>query len=269
MLFQPLKGIIVVAVVVFLMATAQLAAQTFPELTGRVVDEANLLDPAQEAGIEAKLTALETQSGRQLVVATVPDLQGYDIADYGYQLGRAWGIGQDGEGETEKDNGVILLVAPNDRKVRIEVGYGLEGIMTDALSSIIIQQEILPQFRGGNMPAGIISGVNSIATQLTLPEDEARAVATNARSKRQSSGGNDSGFLVIFWIIVIIWIVFSSFRSSRRGGRRYRSGAGPVIIWGGGGGSGRGGGSSGGGFGGGGFSGGGGGFGGGGASGGW
>ncbi len=247
------------------------AAQNFPELTGRVVDQANLLDPAQEAAISAKLEALETNSNRQLVVATVSDLEGYDIADYGYQLGRAWGIGQDGDGETEKDNGTILLVAPNDRKVRIEVGYGLEGIMTDALSSMMIQNDILPRFRDGDMPAGINAGVDRIITQLTLPEDEARAFASQAVSQQRERSSDGEGGLIIFWIVVGL-VIFIMSISNSRGGKRYRGGAGPVVIWGGGGSGGWGsssGGFSSGGFGGGGFSGGGGSFGGGGASGGW
>lgn len=247
------------------------AAQNFPDLTGRVVDQANLLDPAQEAALTAKLEALETTTNRQLVVATVSDLESYEIADYGYQLGRKWGIGQDGEGETEKDNGIILLVAPNDRKVRIEVGYGLEGIMTDALSSMIIQNDILPRFRDNNMPAGIDAGVNRIATQLVLPEEEARAFASQAVAQQRERSNDGEGGLAIFWIIVMVVIFFMSISNSR-GGKRYRGGAGPVVIWGGGGSSGwgsSGGGFSSGGFGGGGFGGGGGSFGGGGASGGW
>lgn len=248
------------------------AAQNFPDLTGRVVDQANLLDPAQEAAITAKLEALEANSNRQLVVATVSDLEGYDIADYGYQLGRTWGLGQDGDGETEKDNGTILLVAPNDRKVRIEVGYGLEGIMTDGLSRMIIQNDILPRFRDGDMPAGINAGVDRIATQFTLPEEEARAFASQAVAQQREQSSKGEGGLAIFWIIVMI-VIFIMSVSNSRGGRRYRGGAGPVVIWGGGGSGGFGGGSSwgssGGGFGGGGFSGGGGSFGGGGASGGW
>lgn len=263
------KSIWVAIVLSIMVPTLPAAAQNFPALTGRVVDQANLLDPAQEAAITAKLEALEANSNRQLVVATISDLEDYDIADYGYQLGRTWGIGQDGDGEAEKDNGMLLLVAPNDRKVRIEVGYGLEGIMTDALSSLIIQNDILPQFREGNMPAGIDAGVDRISAHLALPEEEARAVAAQAISqqRKQASDGEDG--LVIFWIVVMVVIFFMSIGNSR-GGRRYRGGAGPVVIWGGGhsgGGSSWGGGSSGG-FGGG-FSGGGGSFGGGGASGGW
>ena len=260
------KTVLAGLAVAFLAVVNPASAQSFPELTGRVVDQANLLDPAQEAELTAKLAELEAQSNRQLVVATVNSLEDYDIADYGYRLGRAWGIGQDGEGETEKDNGLILLVAPNERKVRVEVGYGLEGIMTDALSSIIIQNDILPQFRDDNMAGGIIAGVDRIATQLTLPEDEARLIANDAAQQSSKGDGENIGLMIFWGFILIFFVIIPMF--SNRGGKRYRRGAGPVVIWGGGlgGSSGFGGG---GGCGGGGFGGGGGSFGGGGASGGW
>lgn len=249
-------------------------AQDFPELTGRVVDQANLLSPEQEGELTTLLQGLEENSSRQLVVATVPSLQGYEIEDYGYRLGRAWGIGQDGDGEVEKDNGILLLVAPNERKVRIEVGYGLEGIMTDALSSIIIQRDILPKFRDGDMPGGIKAGVGSILTQLTLPEDEARAFAKQAEEQQRAS--SDDGidwFGIIFWGFILIFFVIIPAFSDKKG-KRYRSGRGSVVTWGGVGSSsgsswGSSGGFSSGGFSSGGFSGGGGSFGGGGASGGW
>lgn len=260
-----IKAALVGLAVAFLAIASPAFAQSFPELSGQVVDQANLLDPAQEAALTAKLAELEAQSNRQMVVATVNSLEGYDIADYGYRLGRTWGIGQDGEGEAEKDNGLILLVAPNERKVRIEVGYGLEGIMTDALSSIIIQNDILPQFRNGDMAGGIIAGVDRISAQLTLPEDEARLIAKDAEQQSSQGDGENIG-LIIFWgFILIFFVIIPMF--SNRGGKRYRRGAGPVVIWGGG--SSWGGGSHGGGGFGGGFSGGGGSFGGGGASGGW
>lgn len=241
--------------------------QTFPKLTGRVVDAANLLDPAQESALDQKLATLETQSGRQLVVATIPDLQGYDIADYGYRLGRDWGIGA-----KDKDDGALLIVAPNDRKLRIEVGYGLEGILTDALSSRIIRNAITPRFKAGDYAGGINAGVDEIGTLLTLPPEEAAARA-KAAEQEAKSGDGEIPFVVIFWLVVILIIVLSSLRSGRRG-RRYRGGGGPVILWGPGdsnwgGGSSWGGGGSGWGGGGGGFSGGGGSFGGGGASGDW
>jgi uncharacterized protein len=246
-------------------------AQTFPALTGRVVDEANLLDPAQEAALTAKLAGLETRTNRQLVVATLNSLQGYDIADYGYQLGRKWAIGQDGKGEAEKDNGAILIVAPNERKMRIEVGYGLEPILTDGYSSSVIRNSITPLFKAGDFPGGINAGVDKIITQIELPPEEAAKVAKEAaKGQRRSSGGGgvDIG-MIIFWLFIFFFFILPVLRAMMGGGRRHSrrdSGIGPVIIWGGGSDWGGGGG---GGFGGGGFGGGGGSFGGGGASGDW
>lgn len=253
-------------------------AQDFPKLTGRVVDQADLLTPEQEASLTNKLAGLETQSNRQLVVATIKDLQGYEISDYGYRLGRTWAIGQDGKGESEKDNGVILIVAPNERRMRIEVGYGLEPVLTDGLSSSIIRNDITPFFKAGDFNGGINAGVDRIVTQLTLPPEEAAKVAEEAAlADRQSEGDGADLFLIIFWLFIFLFFILPIIISIARGGKKHRRGrdkhwGGPVIIWGGGSSNwGGGGGSSwgGGGFGGGGFSGGGGSFGGGGASGGW
>ena len=140
-------------VAVALASGASLAAPTFPPLTGRVVDEAQILSPQSTAEIAAKLNALEAKSSDQLVVFIAKSLQGYAIEDYGYQLGRAWGIGQKG-----LDNGVLLIVVPSERKVRIEVGRGLEPQLTDAMSTLIIQNTILPAFREGRFADGIREG---------------------------------------------------------------------------------------------------------------
>ncbi|HEY9580393.1 MAG TPA: TPM domain-containing protein [Rhizorhapis sp.] len=249
-----------------LVASVAAQAQTFPPLTGRVVDTANILDPTQEQALTAKLEAIEDQSGRQVVVATLADLQGYDIADYGYRLGRTWGIGQKGE-----DNGALLIVAPGERKVRIEVGYGLEGILTDAMSSIIIQRAIIPHFKQDDYPGGIAAGVNEIGKLLALPPDEARARALEAEQQAEKRHSSGNGFMLFFWLAILLFFVAPIMLGGVFGGRRYGRGRGrgPVVIWGPGIGGGWGGGRSGGGWGGGGFSGGGGGFGGGGASGGW
>ena len=235
------------------------AAQEFPKLSGRVVDAADLLSPETEAALTEKLKTLEDTTTRQLVVATIPDLQGYDIADYGYRLGRNWGLGQ-----KEDDNGALLIVAPNERKVRIEVGYGLEGYLTDALSSVIINRQIVPRFREGDMEGGVVAGTDAIVAQLSLPPEEARANLIAARERGQEETRHGLGLIPT---ILIIWFVFWMLRGVL-GGKRRRGRGGPIIIWGPGSGGGWGGGSSGG-FGGGGFSGGGGSFGGGGASGSW
>ena len=133
------------------------AEPNFPKLTGRVVDGANILSAETKQSLENMLANLETNSSNQLVVVTLKSLQGYDIADFGYRLGRAWGIGQ-----KKKNNGVLLIVAPNERKVRIEVGYGLEGILTDAISSVIIQNRIIPYFKKGDFDKGVLEGVKAI-----------------------------------------------------------------------------------------------------------
>ena len=130
-----------------------LAAPQFPELTGRVVDNAALLSAPEHKRLTRLLEEHEAQTTNQVVIVTLESLQGYVIEDFGYQLGRHWGIGQKG-----KDNGVLLIVAPIQRKVRIEVGYGLEGTLTDALSRNIIDTRILPAFRNNNYEHGIARG---------------------------------------------------------------------------------------------------------------
>ena len=252
------------------------AAQNFPKLSGRVVDEANLLSPTDEAALTAKLQALEQARSRQLVVATIPDLEGRPIEDYGYQLGRHWGIGQKGA-----NNGAILLVAPTERKVRIEVGYGLEPIITDALSWQIINGDILPRFKANDYPGGIRAGADALIGQLGAPPEVAERKALEAAQRRQAaqssrSSGGGLPWTLIFWGIVLLFVILPMLRGGRRGRRYGRRRGGGVFIWGpgfgggGGGGWGGGGGFGGGGGGGfGGFSGGGGSFGGGGASGGW
>jgi uncharacterized protein len=248
------------ALTILLIALPALAAPTFPKLTGRVVDEANILSPATEQALTAKLEGLETASGHQLVVVTLPSLQNLEIEDYGYQLGRSWGIGDE-----KTDDGALLIVAPNDRKVRIEVGYGLEGVLTDALSSVIIQTAILPKFKAGDMEGGIVAGTDALVQQLSLPDDQARANVAAATAKAQTHRDGPPIPFIIF--LVVLWVIIASLRGRRRGGL---ASALPWIILGGMGGGGRhdggGGGWSGGG---GGFSGGGGSFGGGGSSGGW
>jgi uncharacterized protein len=226
------------------------AAPTFPALTGRVVDDANLLSPEEEQALTQELNALEDKSSDQLVVVTLPSLQGYEIEDFGYQLGRHWGIGT-----AKLDNGVLLIVAPNERKVRIEVGYGLEPILTDALTKIIIENGILPRFRAGDFPGGIKDGVRDIALALT---GDAAELEARAKARHDADETAIDWFTILFYIAVFLFIIYLTRNGTvvpsggRRSGRSSWSSSGGGWSSGGGG-----------------FSGGGGGFGGGGSSGSW
>ena len=242
-------------------AVPAFAAPTFPALTGRVVDDAHVLSAGTVSDLTSKLANLEAKTGRQVVVVTLPDLQGYDIEDYGYQLGRAWGIGQKGQ-----NNGALFIVVPSEHKVRIEVGYGLEPILTDALSSVILQGQVLPRFRAGDIDGGVTAGTDAIIAQLSAdPSTQSANVQKATQASRPQRG---VPFGAIFGLIVVLIVFSGLFRRHGGGGMGWLlpmmilSSAGRRDSWGGGGWGG------GGGFGGG-FSGGGGSFGGGGASGSW
>ena len=174
-------GMLLFAVALVFVATVA-AALTFPPLTGRIVDQADILSPAAKAAIEPKLADLEAKSGIQLVVATVSSLEGQEIEPYANELFRTWKLG-----EADKNNGVLLLVAPNERRVRIEVGYGLEGTLTDALSKVIITNAITPRFKAGDFSDGVTRGVDDIITVLTTDasEWEARPELRLDRAARQ------------------------------------------------------------------------------------
>jgi uncharacterized protein len=258
----PLLGLFLAAI-----AVVRAAEPAFPPLTGRVVDDAGLLGERDKAELTAALGQFEQQTGDQIVVVTLKSLQGLPIEDYGYQLGRHWGIGQKG-----KNNGALLIVAPNEHEVRIEAGYGLEGELTDALSRTIIETEITPRFRQGDFAAGIRAGVAAMIKTLGGTYNPALpAVRVSERERAPAPP------LPLILMLPFIAIFVLNFLSDRRGrGRRRRGYGAPVIIPGGwserrnGGGFGGGGGGFGGGGGsGGGFSGGGGSFGGGGATGRW
>src|SRR5262245_14325552 len=152
--FRPAWGGAILGLLLSVVAFAAYAL-TFPQLTGHVVDDAGILDPATKAGLERKLAEFETKTTGQLVVVTLKSLQGTSIEDYGYQLGRHWQIGQ-----KEKNTGALLIVAPNERKVRIEVGYGFEGTLTDAVSKLIIEKSIIPRLRVTDFECGIGLGVH-------------------------------------------------------------------------------------------------------------
>ena len=248
---------LIIAAITVLMAAYAFAAPDFPALTGRVVDQAGVLTPDQVVILSNKLSSYEQQNGHQIAIATVKSLEGLDIRDYGYQLGRVWALGQKG-----KNDGVLVLIAPTEHKTSIEVGYGLEGDLTDATSSVIIRNDMLPKFRTGDYAGGLMTGTDDIAKVIGGQGGEIVKAAQlqQQQAANRNQGNNFMAALpfVIFFIIALLIV----FNASRGRGMFLPMGGG----FGGGGGF-RGGGGFGGG--GGGFSGGGGSFGGGGASGGW
>lgn len=276
------------------------SAPSFPKFTGLVIDDAGVLPDDVKASLTVKLEALQRDTKRQLVVATIRDVQGYPLEEYGYRLGRAWGVGLG-----DVDNGAILFVAPNEpagrRGPRLEVGRGLEPILTDAWSGVMIRETMIPRLRGGDVPGAMTAGADAVIAQLRAAPEEAKArvdaaaAAFDREHRRTRSGGGDGNTAgLIFWAVVMGG-VFLVMAVGRRRGQRFRGGGGsdgrsgvdstlPIVLWGianeigrsrgggglGGFGGGGGSGGSSGGWGDGGFSGGGGGdFGGGGASGDW
>jgi uncharacterized protein len=187
-------------------------AYNFPQLTGRIVDAANIIPAATKASLESKLEALETKSGIQLVVATVPSLDGDEIEPYANALFRQWKLG-----EKEKNNGVLLLVAPNQRRVRIEVGYGLEGTLTDALSKIIISNAMAPRFKAGDFGGGIERGVDDIITVLTTDSSEWQKRPDLRLDRRESPEESLTPWLVLALFVFIIFMLLRAPRQARGG----------------------------------------------------
>lgn len=198
-----------------------------PAPQGPIYDEAQLLPPDQEAQLDQRLREYNKRTGNAVIVATVNSLEGESIERYATRLFETWGIGG-----KERDAGVLLLVAPTERKVRIEVGYGLHPWITDILSGRIIRKEITPRFKAGDMPGGILAGVDAIIQQLDRSPTDAKAIAEAAAAEQAQRGSGDGVGIggVIFWIMLIVFLTLM-FGRRRRGYRR--SGIDPgIILWG-------------------------------------
>jgi uncharacterized protein len=201
--YARLRGKCSIALVALLYACLAVFAANFPALTGRIVDQANILSADTRSAIEPKLADLESKSGIQLVVATVASLDGQEIEPYANELFRSWKLG-----EKTKNNGVLLLVAPNERRVRIEVGYGLEGTLTDALSKVIIANAIAPRLKTGDFGGGISRGVDDIITVLTTDASEWQQRPSLRLDNQQTADPAD--WLLIAGLIALLTLLFVS-----------------------------------------------------------
>src|SRR6202163_3667693 len=178
-------------------------AANFPALTGRIVDQANVIAAETRNAVEPKLADLEAKSGIQLVVATVASLEGLEIEPYANALFRSWKLG-----EKTKNNGVLLLVAPNEHRVRIEVGYGLEGTLTDALSKVIITNAITPRFKAGDFNGGIARGVDDIITVLTTDSAEWQQRPSLRLDNQQTT--DPTNWILITALIALVTLILVS-----------------------------------------------------------
>jgi uncharacterized protein len=196
------------AVSALLAAVVCAFALTLPTLTGRIVDGANIIPVEMRISLEGRLADLEAKSGIQLVVATVTSLEGQEIEPYANELFRSWKLG-----EKTKNNGVLILVAPNEHRVRIEVGYGLEGTLTDALSKVIITNAMTPRFKTGDFAGGISRGVDDIITVLTTDSSEWQQ-RPSLRLDSQPRSDEWFNFLIAMAIVLFLglFVSFSGFR---------------------------------------------------------
>ncbi|MGP0593447.1 TPM domain-containing protein [Nitrospira sp. T9] len=174
-----------------------------PPLTGRVVDQAHLLSPSAISDLNAALAAHESKTSNQVAVLTIASLEGHPLEEFSHQVATAWALGQKGT-----DNGILFLIALQEKKVRIEVGYGFEGTLTDAKSSRIIRHEVVPRFRAGDFSGGIIAGTHAILGTID-------GTYTNTTSSADNNAGH-VGLWEIFGLAVAVGTVVGLFLGSRR-----------------------------------------------------
>lgn len=201
-----LLGPSLAVVCLLIVSSSAWAQKAVPELTGRVVDLAQMIDANDEADLVARLAAHEQSTGNQIAVLTVDSLAGENLEEFSLRVARTWALGQ-----KDRDNGVLFLVAKNDRKMRIEVGYGLEGTLTDAIASFIIRQTVAPLFRQGLFNGGIVAGTGQIID--VLESDEAALQEWKDRSAPTSSG-EEPEWPIYFFIALWLMIMFGGLVSN-------------------------------------------------------
>lgn len=227
-----LRSIWLCLAVIAAMATATASAALPARPDGPILDAANIIAPADKAALDAKLRAYNEATGRAIIVATVPSLDGMEIEDYAQQLAETWGIGG-----KESENGLLFLIAPNERRLRIATGRGLQERMTDIMSGRIIRDVVTPRFKAGDLSGGIVAGVDAIIAQLDMDPAQAKAIE-EAKMARRAQGADEAAPAIagiLFWIAMIVFFAFIFGRGGR--GRRYRghggvgSTVGNVVLW--------------------------------------
>lgn len=204
-----------------LASAAAAQAQDYPPVpAGPVYDGANILSPATEAQLDAELRAYNAQTGRAIIVATIPDLGGANIESYATGLFSTWGIG----GE-KRDTGLLLLIARDDRKLRIEVGYGLHGYFGGIMASRVINETITPRFKEGNFDAGVTDGVAAILAHLAKSPEDAIAIEEAVQAAAQQRSRSDGGFPIggLIWIAFIVFFFVLPLLAGRSRRRKYRA----------------------------------------------
>lgn len=182
------------------LASAPAPAQTFPKPAGRVTDLANVIDPATEAEITGRLEQLERQTSSEVAVVTVPSLEGAAVDDYAVRLFKEWGIGQ-----AKQDNGVLVLVAPTEREMRIEVGYGLEGVLPDGLAGQVIRENFIPRFRDDDYNGGIRDGVARVVDIV----EKQQVLSAEELAKLNESGDDPAAWVIIPFMSLFVGIGFT------------------------------------------------------------
>jgi uncharacterized protein len=202
-------------------------AELPPRPPGPIADVAAIIPDGEEAALDAKLRAYNKATGRSIIVATVPSLDGQVVERYAQDLARAWDIGG-----KESQEGVLILVAPTERKIRIHAAVGAQGRLTDGYAKRIIDEAITPRFKAGDFGGGINAGVDQITAQLDRDEVDAQAVIETAEAaKANSRSSGDGGFGNVIFLVFLMFVLFTIFRGNRRGGQR--SGIDPgIVLWG-------------------------------------
>jgi uncharacterized protein len=196
-----------------------------PRPDGPVLDAAGIIPDADEAALDVRLRAYSRDTGRAIIVATVPSLDDQPVDAYAQALAEAWDIGG-----AETEQGVLFLIAPTERRTRIHTARGVQERLPDVLAGRIIRETVTPRFKAKDFPGGIAAGVDAIVTQLDRDPADTKAIAEAAATAERNKANQSVNFgAVIFWIVLIVFLAALFSRGRRRGHRRHSTAG--VVLW--------------------------------------